>query len=596
LVADIGSVNTHVALVDRVGDRFRFVGLGTSLTTCRAPFSDAVIGVRQAIQQIQASTGRHFLTDDGQLVIPEQSSGQGVDAFAAITSEPAPLRVAVIGLSREVSVASALRAVHSTYATVAATLALDESGGRWMRPPASTNGPGSSERAAPTAAPPTDALPTDALPTDPAVVAAQALADSDPDVIVLVGGIDGGATTALYEIANLVAAIAAARDESARPIVIFAGNTSARPEIAQRIGQLATLRMVDNVHPELDRENIGALQRELEALYIERKLARLPGINTLNNWSKVPILPSAYAFENVVRFLGRRYGLAVLGVDIGGQSTMVVRAQGDTYSRVLRSDLGLGSSLDQLLDQASVDAMQRWVPFDIDAEDLRARVLNHSLHSAAIPTTRDDARVMQAAARQAVARAVSEDCIDTDAPDLILLTGGPLTHNGSYGSLALLALDALEPSGVFTLAVDSMGLAPAFGGLAPMNAQAAADVVERDAFMTLGTVIAPVSSNREGQVDIHVQVKPAGSGAIDLEVAHGSLEIVPLIPGQKAALEVRAAPGVHLGSVGRSVFKADVEGGAIGLLIDARGRPIVFPSDPEKRRDKVQKWMWDVGG
>jgi hypothetical protein len=582
LVADIGSVNTHVALVDRVGDRFRFVGLGTSLTTCRAPFSDAVIGVRQAIEQIQASTGRHFLTDDGQLVVPERSDGQGVDAFAAITSEPAPLRVAVIGLSREVSVASAVRAVHSTYATVAATLALDETGGRWTRTPVSSNGSGSSGQAAP--------------PDDPAVVAAQALADSDPDVIVLVGGIDGGATTALYEIANLVAVIAAARDESVRPVVIFAGNTNVRPGIAQRIGQIATLRMVDNVHPELDRENLGALQRELEALYIERKLARLPGVNTLNNWSKVPILPSAYAFENVVRFLGRRYGLAVLGADIGGRSTTVVRARGETFSRVLRTDLGLGSSLDQLLEQASTETMQQWVPYSIDADDLRARLLNHSLHSAAIPATRDDARLMQAAARQAIAMAVSQDCIDTGAADLVLLTGGPLAHNTSYGSLALLALDALEPSGVFTLAVDNVGLAPAFGGLAPMNVQAAADVVERDAFTTLGTVIAPVSSNREGQVDIHVQVKPAGSGAIDLEVPHGSLEIVPLTPGQKAALEVRAAPGVHLGSVGRSVFKADVEGGAIGLLIDARGRPIVFPSDPEKRREKIQQWLWDVGG
>ncbi len=578
LVADIGSVNTHVALVDRVNDRFRFVGLGTSLTTCRAPYADAVVGVRHAIEQIQASTGRGLLTEDGQLVVPESPEGQGVDAFAAITSEPAPLRVAVIGLSREVSVASAVRAVHGTYAMVAATLALDETGGRWTRAPLASNGSESSE------------------PIDPAGMAAQALADSNPDVIVLVGGIDGGATTALYEIANLVAAIAAARNESARPVVIFAGNTTARPEIAKRIAQMATLRMVDNVHPELDRENIGALQRELEALYIERKLAHLPGINTLNNWSKVPILPSAYAFENVVRFLGRRYGLAVLGADIGGRSTTVVRARGETFARVLRTDLGLGSSLETLSDAAGVEAIQRSVPFGIDAGALRARVLNHSLHAATIPATREDARIMQAAARQAIARAVNQDGIDTAAADLILLTGGALAHNTSYGALALLALDALEPSGVFTLAVDNVGLAPAFGGLAPMNTLAAAHVVERDAFMTLGTVIAPVSGNREGQVDIHVQVRPAGSGAIDLEVAHGSLEIVPLTPGQKAALEVRAASGVHLGSVGRSVFKADVEGGAIGLLIDARGRPIVAPSDPDKRREKIQQWLWDVGG
>ncbi len=32
------------------------------------------------------------------------------------------------------------------------------------------------------------------------------------------------------------------------------------------------------------------------------------------------------------------------------------------------------------------------------------------------------------------------------------------------------------------------------------------------------------------------------------------------------------------------------------VLIDARGRPIAFPADLEKRREKIQRWLWDVGG
>ncbi len=582
LVADIGSTNTHVALVERVGERFRFVGAGTSLTTCELPFANAMIGVRKAIEQIEKWSGRRFLTEDGQLIVPERSNGQGVDGFAAITSEPPPLRVAVVGLSREVSVASAVRAVHTTYATLAATLALDETGGRWRRAGVPTNGSG-------------PALASGAL-RDPAVEAAETLATASPEVIVLVGGIDGSPTTALYEMANLVAAIAASRDESERPIVIFAGNTTARPEIAQRIGQITTLRMADNVHPALDRENTGSLQRELEALYIERKVAHLPGINTLNNWSKTPVLPSSYAFENVVRYLSRRYGLAVLGVDIGGRSSMVVRTHGDTFTRVLRTDLGLGASLDSLLEQVDIETMRAWVPFEIDAEGLRASLLNHSLRAAAVPTTRDDARVLQAATREAISIAVGEGKIDTRFPDLIVLSGGPMSHNSSYGSLALLALDALQPSGVFTLAVDNLGLAPAFGGIAPMHAQAAANVVERDAFLTLGTGIAPISNNREGQLDLHVRVETAGTGAIELEVLHGSLEIVPLTSGQKASVQIRPSPGVYLGPTTRGVYQAEIEGGTVGLIIDARGRPIVLPSDLDKRRVKIQQWLWDVGG
>jgi hypothetical protein len=71
---------------------------------------------------------------------------------------------------------------------------------------------------------------------------------------------------------------------------------------------------------------------------------------------------------------------------------------------------------------------------------------------------------------------------------------------------------------------------------------------------------------------------------------------VPLLPGQKAMIEVRPASGVELPHAKRGVFKAEVAGGALGLIIDARGRPIGLPSDPEKRRTKVQEWYWDVGG
>jgi hypothetical protein len=44
------------------------------------------------------------------------------------------------------------------------------------------------------------------------------------------------------------------------------------------------------------------------------------------------------------------------------------------------------------------------------------------------------------------------------------------------------------------------------------------------------------------------------------------------------------------------VYKAQVEGGALGLVIDARGRPIVLPAEAERRRAQVQKWYWDIGG
>jgi hypothetical protein len=38
-------------------------------------------------------------------------------------------------------------------------------------------------------------------------------------------------------------------------------------------------------------------------------------------------------------------------------------------------------------------------------------------------------------------------------------------------------------------------------------------------------------------------------------------------------------------------FTAMVEGGVVGILIDARGRPIDLPEDDEARRKKLREWF-----
>ncbi|MGH2605835.1 MAG: hypothetical protein ACRDG5_04530, partial [Anaerolineales bacterium] len=38
-----------------------------------------------------------------------------------------------------------------------------------------------------------------------------------------------------------------------------------------------------------------------------------------------------------------------------------------------------------------------------------------------------------------------------------------------------------------------------------------------------------------------------------------------------------------------------VTGGAVGLILDARGRPLELPHDPVRRREQNMKWLWDIG-
>lgn len=584
LIADIGSVKTKVGLVDMVGDEYRLVATAASLTTIGTFGNDVLVGVRRAVEQIQASANRQLLGKDGQLITPESPDGQGVDAFVAATSAPPPLGVAVVGLSREVSVAAASRAVTGTYARIETTIALDQMGGRWLR--VAADGKGSSGETKPTTS-----------MQDPSVIAAEALARENPDVIVLVGGIDGGATTGLYEITNLVAAVAAARDQGARPQVIFAGNREVRTEINERLGSITSLRIVDNVHPALEGENPEALRRELESLYVTQRIESMSGFEGLSKWLTHPILPSARSFEYVIRFLSRRYSMGVLGVDMGGTTTMLVSAHADSVTRVVRADLGVGRSAENVIAQAGIDRLLGWVPdHEMSADYALSRWLNRSAHPAMIPATREDWYLCQAIAREALAIAAHEGEMDSSQMDLVLLSGGMFSRNANQGGLALLTLDALSPRVVLTLAVDSFGLVPAFGALAVVNPQAAAHVIEQDAFVPLATVISATSFHREGTVDVRAKMTSPATGDMNVEIEHGTLELIPVPAGQKAALEVRPSPDVDIGRAKGTVLKLEIEGGSLGLVIDARGRPIPLPSTLDKRRVKTQEWLWDVGG
>jgi YkoY family integral membrane protein len=37
-------------------------------------------------------------------------------------------------------------------------------------------------------------------------------------------------------------------------------------------------------------------------------------------------------------------------------------------------------------------------------------------------------------------------------------------------------------------------------------------------------------------------------------------------------------------------------GGVLGIIIDARGRPIALPRPPDKRQELVKQWTWKMGG
>lgn len=576
LVADCGSTQTCVILIDVIEDQHRFVAKGEVPSTVEPPWSDVTLAVRRAIGQIEEMTGRLLLDDQGQLIIPEQADGQGVDAFVATISAGEPLHMVLVGLARDLSLASARRASSSTYAIVEDMISLDDSVGERRSKEAKI----------------------------------RIIYQQKPDVVLITGGTDGGTTVPVIEMAEVIAMACSLLEDTAKPHVIFAGNSEIRTRIAEIIGEETDLKAVDNVRPALNIENLAEASQEIERLYQERKMSQIPGFSNLSAWGPVPILPTAKALGYVVQYLARQWdsGKGVIAVDIGGTTTTVAAVVEDRFNLVTRSDLGMGCNIDRVLTQVDIDEILRWLPFDLDPAEARTIILNKQLRPTTVPQTREELLLEQAVAREVLRLALTDARAQWPAgPSIpyaefsplfepIIGCGGVLAHAPHHGQAALVLLDALQPIGVSTIVLDATSLAAPLGVLATLHPLAAAQVIERDAFLNLGTVVAPVGMASEGEIILRLKMMYSEESSLEVEVAYGSLEVLPLPLGQKAILDLEPLRGFDVGWGRRAKgVPLQVNGGTLGVIIDARGRPLSLPEDKEERRTKMQKWLWDMG-
>jgi hypothetical protein len=180
--------------------------------------------------------------------------------------------------------------------------------------------------------------------------------------------------------------------------------------------------------------------------------------------------------------------------------------------------------------------------------------------------------------------------------DLIIGAGRTLTQASHPGHAVLLLVDALEPVGVSQIATDATGVAASLGAVAGAQPMAAVEVVEHDAFLNLGTVVAPLGTAHPGEVALRVKVCYSDGREVEHEASYGSIDVLPLEPGERATLELHPTRrfDMGLGEPGLGVT-AEAEGGILGLVIDARGRPIELPSDEADCRKSIQEWLTSMG-
>ena len=581
LATDCGSTTTKAILIEKRGNEFRLSTRGEAPTTVEAPFEDVTKGVLNSVMEVEELSGVKLL--DGETIIkPKKSDKEGTDVYISTSSAGGGLQMMVAGVVLTMSGESAARAALGAGAIVMDVIASND--GR---------------------------LPHEKI---------ERIRTLRPDMILLSGGIDGGTISHVVELAELIAAA----DPKPRfgvgynlP-VIFAGNKEARELVIQTLKDKSALEIVENIRPVLERENLRPARNKIHDLFMEHVMAHAPGYRKLMEWADVPIMPTPGAVGLLIENIGKSQNIAVLGVDIGGATTDVFSVFQGVFNRTVSANLGMSYSISNVLAEAGEKNIMRWLPMEMSAAEVRNRIRNKMIRPTTIPSTLEELKLEQAIAREALRLAllhhmsmavglkgVQQERTISDAfaqsrtgetlvsmmdLNLVVGSGGALSHAPRRVQSAMMTMDAFQPEGVTRLTVDSIFMMPHLGVLTEVHPEAAYEVFEKDCLIHLGTCIAPVGPGKGGVKCAHVKVVKADGKEVEARVNFGDIAVLPLGVGESAQAVINPERGFDVGAGAGKTLEAKVEGGLVGVIIDCRGRPLVLPEVDRARMEVLRKW------
>jgi len=579
LVTDIGSTTTKALLFEGDDGGYKLLGAADAPTTVEAPTEDVCVGVIEAARRL----GEKLKIE----LVREGKLSEALNGYLSTSSAGGGLQILVSGLARTVTAKSAFRAACAAGGVLLDVLAIDD--GR---------------------------KPHEKV---------EAIDGLRPDMILLAGGIDGG------EVANVVrmASVLLAADlkpkyafDGLMPVV-FAGNEKARGQIEALFRNRAALTVVGNLRPTFERENLLPARRAIHELFTRYVMSRAPGYPEVSQWTSLPIEPTPVAVETMLEIISRRRKQNIIMVDIGGATTDVFSHYDETYNRTVSANLGMSYSASNVLLEAGAENIMRWIASGLSERDMRNIIVNKCIHPTRLPNGEAELEVEQAIAREALRLALrthrqlsvrvgsaetgdwtraqfwndpnirpefaEEEYIRMTDVDMLFGCGGVLSHSPHRWQAAMMLVDGLAPIGITDLGLDSVFMAPHLGMLARYSVEAAYNTFVDECYLPLGTCVALGGKIQPGSPVAEVYMQ--GRDLDDVfDVVGGEVKVIPVDKRDVVNVRLVPADGIDAGGGPGEVVSRDCRGGAVGLIIDARGRPIRFPEGAVERAETVSSW------
>jgi len=576
LATDVGSTTTKARFFMRRGGEYRYVASGEAPTTVEKPYENVIMGLKNSIREVEELTGHKILSKSGEGIIIPSRGNEGVDIYVSTSSAGGGLQMLVAGVVRTMTAESAERAALGAGAIVMDTISLDDN--------------------------------------EPTHEKIQRIRYFRPDMFLLAGGTDGGTVSHVVELAELL------RLSDPKPRlgidyklpVVYAGNKFAIEHVKKNLEDKFMLKIVDNIRPTLEIENVEPARKAIHELFMEHVMSHAPGYPKLMKWTSVPIMPTPAGEGKMMQLIAKIYDANVLGVGLGGATTNIYSVYDGKFVRSVSANLGMSYSICNVKKEAGMSNIMRWIPFTEETY-VRDMLVNKMIRPTTIPQTLEELIIEHAVAREAirlgfmhhkslarelkgvhrarglealVRKEAEETYIKMMNVDIIVGTGGLLSHAPRRVQSMLIMIDAFQPEGITRIFQDSVFMMPHLGVLSTVHEEAAIQIFKKDCLVRLGTVIAPRGQSKEGSKVLDIELRK-GEEVIRKSFNFGEIEKMPLNEDEEVEVLIKPTRRFDVGKgFGRKVYKK-IKGGVVGIVFDCRGRPLNLPKDKEVRRKKL---------
>jgi len=563
LSLDIGKSQTQAWLFAQREGLWAVQATSSVPTVIEGDGSQFRMGIQNLLRQIERSSDTRLLDDRGQITHIRRL--EGAPAFIGLTlSAGKPIRTAVIGLSEAYSIAPLRQLVSLFNCEVVLEVNLQDN----------LN----------------------------ATAQLEQLLTSDVELYVIGGGANGGAQKTLKAAIENLRLVYHLIPQTIRPQIVYCGNQELAEYAQSEIEAGLDMHLASNIQTNPGHEDPTLVWKAMLAAFERLQFQRIPGLAELVNDLHTCVIPSDFSAGRMVRFLEQSGG--------NGKGVLMLRIDADTVSIIAARDQRLNGISHCLQVNDVVLDMARGLSNQLtDISSFATYVYNRTLFPDYTPATLEDLSIEQAWARVRIREAlIALQKLDPDfgynpslgltrAYEPIILSGSEMQRALPHQGL-MIALDSILPHGITTILQDEQQLLTALGSLAPHDPLLPVQVMDTEVFTNLATVITVDTLASGGQKVLQIEVDEGEqTPRLFHKIQMGDLKRIETLLHGKTKLylapEDESDVGMGIPGLGGWVGVMDSK---VGVVVDARGRPLNLPMNEIARAEALRNWLWELGG